>query len=74
MVCANCLEKSQILKGKRQKAKPSFLTPSVSKKAKFVKFGVKKANLATLVAGVLTRARPLVFMFQAVVWLQDIYC
>jgi len=26
----------------------NFLTPSVSKKVKFVKFGVKKANLATL--------------------------
>jgi len=34
------------LKKKRQTI---FLTPTASTKAKFVKFGVKKANLATLV-------------------------
>jgi len=36
------------LKRKSQKAKQFFLTPTASKKAKLVKFGVKKANLATL--------------------------
>jgi len=39
--------KKQILKRNSQKPN-NFLTPSASKKAAFVKFSVKKANLATL--------------------------
>jgi len=41
-------KKSQILKKKKPKSQSIFLTLTTSKKAKFVKFGVKKANLATL--------------------------
>jgi len=41
-------KKSQTLKKKKPKSQTIFLTPTTSKKAKFVKFGVKKANLATL--------------------------
>jgi len=33
---------------KKPKCQTIFLKPNASKKAKFVKFGVKKANLATL--------------------------
>jgi len=44
----NVSKKSQILKSKSQKAKQLFLTPTASKKVKFVNIGVKKANLATL--------------------------
>jgi len=36
---------SQLLKRKSEKANQFFLTPAASKKAKYVKFGVKKANL-----------------------------
>jgi len=44
IACANCRQKSQIL----TKKQTIFLTPRVSKKVKFVKFGIKKANLAAL--------------------------
>jgi len=33
---------------KKPKSQTIFLTPTASQKAKFVKFGVKKGNLATL--------------------------
>jgi len=51
MVCANCLEKKPNIEKKKPKSLAIFqffLTPSVYKKAKFLKFGIKKANLATL--------------------------
>jgi len=41
-------KKSQILKKKKPKSQTIFLTPTTFKKTKYVKFGVKKANLATL--------------------------
>jgi len=44
--------KSQILKRKNQTI---FVTQIPSKKTKFVKFGVKKANLATLVTELVSR-------------------
>jgi len=47
IVYANRLHKSQILK-KSQKVKQFFWYQLSLKKAKFVKFGVKKANLGTL--------------------------
>ena len=37
---------------KKPKSQTIFLTPTASKKAKFVKFGVERANLATLVVDV----------------------
>jgi len=45
IACANCLQKKPNVEKKKQTI---FLTPTVSKKVKFVKLGVKKANLATL--------------------------
>jgi len=36
------------IKEKKTKSQTIFLTPTASKKAKFVKYDVKKANLATL--------------------------
>jgi len=44
-MCQLSPKKAKYLK---EKAKNLFLTPTVSKKAKFEKFGVKKANLVTL--------------------------
>jgi len=50
IACANCLQKKTNIEEKKPKSQAFFLTPTTSKKAKFVKFGVKKANLATLVS------------------------
>jgi len=43
------LIKSQILKKKKPKSQTIFWCQRPVKKSKFVKFGVKKANLATLI-------------------------
>jgi len=43
-------KKAKYCKEKAKKPNNYFLTPTAFKKAKFVKFGVKKANLATMLS------------------------
>jgi len=44
IVCANCLQKSQILKRKTQKAKQAFLTPTASKKSQISQIWCQKSQ------------------------------
>jgi len=44
------LQKKPNIREKKAKKPNNFLTSTTSKKAKFVKFVVKKANLATLIS------------------------
>jgi len=44
IVCANCLQKSQILKRKSQKAKQVFLTPTASKKSQISQIWCQKSQ------------------------------
>jgi len=46
IACANCLQKQPNIEKKKPKRQNNFFTPTASKKAKFVRFGIKKANLA----------------------------
>jgi len=52
IACANCLQKSQILKKKKPKSQTIFLTAATSKKSQICDIWRQKANLATLSWGI----------------------